>query len=77
MEHAAAEWPYATGPQAVLTSTSWGSGSSSRPWEMKQEGRGREGDFSEAHLRPLIPGLPSLITWLWGTGRWSFIAMVL
>lgn len=28
-------------------------------------------------LRPLIPGLPSLIVWLWGTGHWSFIAMVL
>lgn len=28
-------------------------------------------------LRPLIPGLPSLIAWLWGTGHWSFIAMVL
>lgn len=35
-------------PQEVLTSTSWGSGSSgNRPWEMEQEEKRRDGDFSE------------------------------
>lgn len=54
--------------QAVLTSTSWGSGRSSRPWETKQEERGRDRDFSEAHPQTRDPRAPRLITGLWGTG---------
>lgn len=63
--------------QAVLTSTSWGSGSSSRSWETRQEERGRDGDVSEAHPQTRDPRAPRLVTGLWGTGHWPFIAMVL
>lgn len=41
------QWTPPAPPQEVLTSTSWGSGrSGNRPWEMEQEERRRDGDFS-------------------------------
>lgn len=54
---------YAVEPQAALTSTSWGSASSSRPREPEQEERGRDEDFSvRPTLRPCGQGSPGLIT---------------